>query len=153
MTRAEEVQQGCDAIPHLVVACHCGDDCPDRPTHEGVKTLRSAVRHVENGLEFLMAEAGRNNATIGAAVDVLERIEGLDCEACNNCSEFSSYRCETCSEPLAGARHALARIYPGTDQEPVYYSSCIDCLVYVWMFLHLRESFDLANGDLPEDDE
>ena len=60
------------------------------------------------------------------------------CQACNHTSEFSDDPCETCRSRLGGSRHALAAIKPGTNEEPLHYSVCQNCLFYV------------ANGDLPE---
>lgn len=66
---------------------------------------------------------------------------GDDCgtEDCQNCqfdAEFSPGRCELCGA-LPGSRYTVAQIFPGTDEEPLYYSACQDCLAYI------------ANGDLP----
>jgi len=63
-----------------------------------------------------------------------------DCESCEMEAEFSWQSCEMCNSSLGGSRHALAKIFPGTSQEPIYYSVCMDCLFFA------------ANGDLPEEE-
>jgi len=62
-----------------------------------------------------------------------------ECEACDMEAEFSRSSCEMCGSSLAGSRHAIAKIFPGTGKEPIYYSVCVDCLFFA------------ANGDLPEE--
>ena len=63
-----------------------------------------------------------------------------ECESCKMEAEFSRQSCEMCNSSLAGSRYALAKIFPGTNQESIYYSVCADCLFFA------------ANGDLPEDE-
>lgn len=62
-----------------------------------------------------------------------------ECQACEQAAEFSWSSCELCGFRLGGSRHAVAKIFPGTDQASIYYSVCVDCYVFA------------ANGDLPED--
>jgi len=64
--------------------------------------------------------------------------EPEDCFDCQCDTEFSHARCELCGG-LAGRRTTVARIFPGTTEEPLYYAACDDCVIHI------------ANGELPED--
>lgn len=152
MSRASEVRRGCAELESgsgtLVVACHCGDECPNVPTDEGLRILRNARDYLE-GLE------GVEHTYPKDLLDAEKLIEWLismgPCPSCDECAEFSSYRCEVCSG-LPGERHAIALVFPPTnfnpspehgigdsgEIDPVHYSACVDCLMYV------------ANGELPE---
>ena len=63
-----------------------------------------------------------------------------ECESCEMEAEFSRQPCEMCNSSLAGSRHSIAKIFPGTNQESIYYSVCADCFFFV------------VNGDLPKDE-
>jgi hypothetical protein len=63
-----------------------------------------------------------------------------ECEICEQTAEFSWSSCDLCGSSLGGQRECVAKIYPGTDKEPILYSVCIDCYFFA------------ANGDLPEEE-
>lgn len=141
MTRADEVLAGCNK-PDLVVACHCGFDCPEVPTYEGERVLVAARSHLEDLVEYRPLyrsnpQTANENAILGASVEVLEDLMGLECEACNYCSEFVARSCELCGS-LAGERHAIAQVESKEAFGLLYFEACVDCLMFV------------ANGDLPD---
>lgn len=80
----------------------------------------SHIKQIEAGIRH---EQGKNGGDMVASCD----------EHCHE--EFSWRRCEICNG-LPGERHKAALIYPGTTKEPIEYSVCSCCILY------------LANGDI-----
>jgi hypothetical protein len=134
MTRANDVQQGCDSYENLVVACHCGDNYHD---HGLAHDIWVEICD-ELDLEFWLWEQ-KLPETSEWLEKRMDRLE--DCQSCTSCCEFTWQSCDTCGG-LAGERHALAELLPDLTGklQPIYYQACIDCLLYC------------ANGDLPEED-
>lgn len=121
----------------LVPASHepGSEHCP-QPTEEG----RAQLLRTVDRLEASWPEPATFCDATDDAIDLLEELrerDSSDCPSCQQCAEFSWEHCEVCGA-LAGERHALALIWPGTHREPIYYSACSDCLIFA------------ANGDLPE---
>ena len=79
--------------------------------------------------EFL-ANIKRNSDGLHAVPACSEECEGW----------FAWSSCDLCDSQFGGERHPGALIKPGSEQEPIELSICVDCLCY------------LANGDLPHAD-
>lgn len=111
-------------LPNLVVASH-GVDCPNRLTPEAERILHNMLEYLEDP-QATQDEATHEALRITAAITDLND----SCPDCQYDTEFSSDRCELCGG-LPGTRFTVAQIFPGTNEEPVYYAACADCLLCI----------------------